>query len=79
MNTDRNASFKKLKIEYRTEIPDDLFHNYCMKYRVDRNTGIKQLKEAAIQAAEVEINNQLTEVRDEAFQRFVEKEILNNG
>jgi len=59
-----NSNFKKLRLEYRTEIPDELFDKYCMKHRVSRHVAIHQLKEAAANAADIEINNQLTEVQN---------------
>ena len=63
---DRGASFKKVKISYTTQIPDEYLVKYCMKYMVSRNEAVKLLKEAAINAAEQEIDNQLTieEVRN---------------
>ena len=63
-NVIRHAGFKAIKINYKTQIPDEYFDKYCMKYRLGRNEAVNQLKEAAIQAAENEINNLLTEVRN---------------
>ena len=59
--TDRNASFKKVRITYSTQIPDEYLNKFCMRYRLSRNEAVKQLKGAAINAAEQEINILLTE------------------
>ena len=75
--TDRGASFKNIKISYSTQIPDDYLVKYCTIYRVSRNEAVKQLKEAAIKAAETEINNQLTEVGNVHKQHYAE--IYDNG
>ena len=61
---DISASFKKLKISYTTQIPDEFFDKYCMKHRISRSIAIAQLKSAAIKAADDEINTLLTEVND---------------
>lgn len=60
--TDRNASFKKVRITYSTQIPDEYLNKFCMKYRLNRHDAVNQLKDAAINAAEQEIDNQLSEV-----------------
>ena len=60
--TDRNASFKKVRISYSTQIPDEYLNKFCMKYRLNRHDAVNQLKDAAINAAEQEIDNQLSEV-----------------
>ena len=62
--TDRYATTKKITISYSTEMSDDYFNNYCMKHRLNRNEAVKQIKYAAIKAAEDEIDYQLTEVWD---------------
>ena len=59
---DRNASFKKVRITYSTQIPDEYLNKFCMKYRLNRHDAVNQLKDAAINAAEQEIDNQLSEV-----------------
>ena len=64
MNKKHNSNFKTLRVEYRTQIPDEFFDKYCMKHRISRNVAIAQLKEAAANAADIEINNQLTEVQN---------------
>ena len=60
--TDRNASFKKVRITYSTQIPDEYLNKFCMRYRLNRHDAVNQLKDAAINAAEQEIDNQLSEV-----------------
>ena len=62
--TDRGTSFKKFKVVYRAEVPDELFNKYCMKYRISRNEAANQLKEVAAKAADNEINNRLMEVQN---------------
>ena len=64
MNKSHNSNFKTIRLEYRTQIPDEFFDKYCMKHRISRNVAIAQLKEAAANAADIEINNQLTEVQN---------------
>ena len=64
MNKLHNSNFKTIRLEYRTQIPDEFFDKYCMKHRISRNVAIAQLKEAAANAADIEINNQLTEVQN---------------
>ena len=64
MNKTHNSNFKTLRVEYRTQIPDEFFDKYCMKHRISRNVAIAQLKSAAAKAADDEINNQLMEVQD---------------
>ena len=46
-------------IKYTTEIPEDRFHHFCRIHRIDRGVAIKGLREAAIGAAENEINTLL--------------------
>ena len=60
--TDRNASFKKVRITYSTQIPDEYLSKYCMVYRLNRSDAVSQFIDAAINAAEQEIDNQLSEV-----------------
>ena len=62
MRTDRNASFKKIRITYSTQIPDEYLSKYCMVNRLSRSDAVNELKETAIKAAENEISYQLTEV-----------------
>ena len=62
MRPDRSASFKKVRITYSTQIPDEYLSKYCMVHRLSRNDAVSQLKDAAINAAEQEIDNQLSEV-----------------
>lgn len=64
MNKSHNSNFKTIRLEYRTQIPDEFFDKYCMKHRISRNVAIAQLKSAAANAADIEINNQLTEVQN---------------
>ena len=59
--TDRYGTIKKIKISYNTEISDEHFNTYCMMNRMNRNDAANQLKKLAIDAAEKEINFQLTE------------------
>ena len=63
-NVVRHAGFKTIKVSFRSQIPDEFFDKYCMKHRISRNVAIAQLKEAAANAADIEINNQLTEVQN---------------
>jgi hypothetical protein len=60
--TDRYGTVKKIKISYNTEISDEDFNNYCMTHRMNRNDAANQLKRLAIDAAEKEIDFQLTEI-----------------
>ena len=64
MNKSHNSNFKTLRLEYRTQIPDEFFDKYCMKQRVSRNVAIQQLKSAAAKAADDEINTLLMEVQN---------------
>ena len=64
MNKSHNSNFKTLRLEYRTQIPDEFFDKYCMKHRISRNIAIAQLKSAAAKAADNEINTLLMEVQD---------------
>ena len=64
MNKSHNSNFKTIRLEYRTQIPDEFFDKYCMKHRISRSIAIAQLKSAAIKAADNEINTLLTEVND---------------
>ena len=59
--TDRNTSFKKIRISYSTQIPDEYLNKFCMRYMVNRHEAVKQLKDAAINAAEQQIDILLTE------------------
>ena len=64
MNKSHNSNFKTIRLEYRTQIPDEFFDKYCMKHRISRNVAIAQLKSAAAKAADDEINTLLMEVQD---------------
>ena len=48
---------KKIRIKYTTQIPEDLFDKWCNKNKVGRKIGTVWLRDAAIDAAENEIND----------------------
>ena len=72
--TDRNASFKRVRISYSTQIPDEYLNKFCMRYRLNRNDAVNQLKEAAINAAEQEIDNLLTEEAQDVHKIYDNRE-----
>lgn len=63
-NVVRHAGFKTIKVNFKSQIPDEFFDKYCMKHRIGRNLAVSQIKSAAIKAADDEINSLLTEVND---------------
>lgn len=62
--TDRYSTVKRIKIEYRTEIPSELLDKLCLKHRIGRNDAVNYIKCGAIKAAEIEIDNMLMEVQN---------------
>ena len=46
--TDRYSTVKRIKIQYRTEIPSELLDKLCLKHRIGRNDAVNYIKCGAI-------------------------------